>query len=294
MGLMLNIALLIFCLGSIQSAPVLSEDDVIELDNEILAASRKLGVDDEEADGLISLLDEVKAEIDGESVDLTPEHSVKESHPVLPLEDIQAEVEAEIEDEVDAAIEEAAAGPIESIDEIESMQEIESIEPIKSIEEIKSIQNIKSIQEVPDVVAREFIQDRKSEQTANRVKLPPAGVNKHLGVAPTKEHILESLSDVIKQLGGIIEDVQELEVNDANKHFKEEDVSAGQNELDIEEISELQDVESVQPIKNINPIKSIQEVEEIYPLTDDQAARLRSLNSVTRRARRKRGMAGRH
>ena len=50
--------------------------------------------------------------------------------------------------------------------------------------------------------------------------------------------------------------------------------------LDVEEIADIQDVESVSPIESISPIKSIQEVEKIYSLSDDQAARLRSLNDA--------------
>ena len=126
----------------------INEDDIIELDNEILETSRKLGVDDEEADGLISLLDEVKDEIEAEGVDVSEVPDVKHSKKESPYDSVGHPVgySGEEEDE------------IESIDEIESMQEIESIEPIKSIQEIKSIQNIKSIQEVPDAVAKEFIE----------------------------------------------------------------------------------------------------------------------------------------
>ena len=106
-----------------------------------------MGVDDEEADGLISLLDEVKDEIEAEGVDVSEVPDVKHGQ----KQQVYTEPEhpkpyGGDEDEV------------ESIDEIESLQEIESIEPIKSIQEIKSIQDIKSIQEVPDAVAREFIE----------------------------------------------------------------------------------------------------------------------------------------
>jgi len=225
------LALGIFCIGITHSLPNIGQDDLMDVESDILKAiGHRDGMDYDDADSLMSLLEEANDDLDLEGEEGSAVDEVDEPRMIEPVDPVPTTLAPVGVNRVKPSYN-SHKDPIESIEEIKSMQEVKSIEPIKSIEEIESIQEIKSIEEVPDQVAKEFIADHMNKEKvvdngpqkyhSNEKKVHEADNleeleemaeddHDHDDLPPTKEHILESLAAVIKYVGIIIEDVEKL------------------------------------------------------------------------------------
>ena len=128
----------------------------MDVESDILKAiGHRDGMDYDDADNLMSLLEEANDDLDLEGEEGSAVDEVVEPRMIEPVDPVPTTFAPVGVNRVKPSYN--SQDPIESIEEIKSMQEVKSIEPIKSIEEIESIQEIKSIEEVPDQVAKEFI-----------------------------------------------------------------------------------------------------------------------------------------